>query len=351
MAAVQARGSAGVTKKILITGATGYLGSRIAEKLASTKELEVIRFSRAESGSDLTDPAPFKDLDPSGIIAIIHCAAVTKFNVDEETAKQVNVEGTQKVIDFATKCDALEHFHLLSTIYASGLRPGLISEERLDDSYGFANNYEHSKWQSEQLLHESKIPYSISRVATVIADDESGVVTQQNAFHNTLKLFYYGLMSVVPGKEQTPLYFVTGDFATKAICAITLSKPANKVFHVSHTREESAKLAQLIDISFEEFNKDPAFAKRRVLKPLYCDADSFTVLAEGMVSFGQGIMSQAVSSVSPFSQQLFIDKDVRNNNIRQLLAQYEPPEPEQFIRNTCHNLLQTRWGRESVIAH
>jgi hypothetical protein len=240
----------------------------------------------------------------------------------------------------------------LSTIYASGLRPGLIPEEPLNDDYGFANNYEQSKWQSEQFLHQIKdLPYSISRIATVIADDESGTVTQQNAFHNTLKLFYYGLLSVVPGKPDTPLYFVTGDFATEAICRITLEKAKNAIFHIAHTRDESPRLSELIDISFEQFNEDPAFSKRRVLKPLYCEEDSFKLLAEGMATFGKGIMSQAVSSVSPFSQQLFIDKDVQNARLKEMMPNYAAPETKQFLRNTCQNLLDTRWGRQAALAH
>ena len=43
----------------------------------------------------------------------------------------------------------------------------------------------------------------------MIADDASGAVTQQNAFHNTLKLFYYGLLALMPGACDTPLYFIT----------------------------------------------------------------------------------------------------------------------------------------------
>jgi hypothetical protein len=51
-----------------------------------------------------------------------------------------------------------------------------------------------------------ELPLSVARLATVIADEERGAVTQFNAFHNTLKLFYYGPLSLMPGNPATRLY-------------------------------------------------------------------------------------------------------------------------------------------------
>src|SRR5262249_28275867 len=149
---------------------------------------------------------------------IIHTAAVTKFNVDSETAESVNIQGAEKLLKFASRCDSLETFGLLSTVYASGLKAGTIEELPLED-VSFANHYERSKCASETKLMRDfdYLPWRILRVATVIADDHSGCVTQFNAFHNTLKLLYYGLLSLIPGNPGTPLYFVTGDFVANAV--------------------------------------------------------------------------------------------------------------------------------------
>src|SRR5205823_9645322 len=133
--------------------------------------------------------------------------------------------------------------------------------ETLDAASGFANHYERSKFETEQLLASrySHLPWRIARVATVIADDEGGGVTQQNAVHNTLKLFFYGLMSLVPGKQDTPLYFVTGDFVASALADVASNGQNHAIYHLVHRREESLTLDELVSIAFDTFEKNEAF--------------------------------------------------------------------------------------------
>ena len=58
---------------------------------------------------------------------------------------------------------------------------------------------------------------SVLRLPTIIADGDDGQVTQYNAFHNTLKLYFYGLLSLVPGDPSTPVSLATAAFTTAAI--------------------------------------------------------------------------------------------------------------------------------------
>jgi thioester reductase-like protein len=359
-------------KQVLITGADGYLGMRLARKYLESTRDRVLLWVRAaednefqakreilarQSGDredrvsyhwgDLVNKEPFESLDPSKINVVIHSAAVTRFNVDEDTARKVNAEGTEKILRFANRCSSLEAFGLLSTVYASGLKAGAIEETPLDDGAGFANHYESSKWTSETLLlsEYNHLPWWILRVATVIADSDDGRVSQYNAFHNTLKLFYYGLLSLVPGKPETPVYFVTGKFATDAIFDLMNSSRSKTIYHVAHTEEESLTLGQLIDLAFETFDRDSDFQSRRILKPLYSDAESFDLLVDGISAFGGGIVNQAVSSVAPFGKQLFIHKQIQNHNLVSALESYRAPDARQLIRNTCEYLVRTKWGK------
>ncbi len=362
---------------ILITGADGYIGLGLARRYCDSSDRPLMLWVRADDDQELLgkkahlskhlgesdkrlnfcagnlgNDDPLSGVDPRSVHTIIHAAAVTRFNVDADTAQSVNLEGTEKVLRFARNCPSLQSIALISTIYSSGLKSGLIKEVPLDGKDGFANHYEHSKWEAETALltRYDQLPWKILRVATVIADNDGGHVVQQNAFHNTLKLFYYGLLSVVPGQPSTPLYFVTGDFVTNAIYD-AMSDPLQKViYHVTYGQEESPKLGDLLDIAFETFGQDDTFRRRRVLRPLYSDLKSFGLLADGMTSLGKGIMNQAVSSVSPFAPQLFIAKDVDNSNLRAIMADYEAPAPAELLRRTCAYLTQTKWGRESEVA-
>ena len=189
------------------------------------------------------------------------------------------------------------------------------------------------------------LPWQIFRVATVIADSGEGHVTQYNAFHNTLKLFYYGLLSLIPGTPDTPVYFVTGDFVADSVFELMNNRASKAIYHVSHTERESLTLGELIDTAFEVFDKDEDFKTRRILKPLYSDAESFDILVDGISAFGGGIVNQAVSSVAPFGKQLFIKKDIRNSRLVAELRDYREPDARSLILNTCHYLVRTRWGK------
>jgi len=357
---------------VLITGGDGYLGLRLARRYLEQTDLPVLLWVRAgdepefqvkrerlaraleEFGprvgfryGDLVNDNPFESVEPASIQKIIHTASVIRFNVDEETARRVNIEGTEKLLRFADGCKNLEALGLLSTVYASGLRSGVVEEAPLDCAAGFANYYEESKWASEAMLMREfdHLPWQIFRVATVIADSYEGCVTQYNAFHNTLKLFYYGLLSLIPGIPDTPVYFVTGDFVVGSVFELLNTRASKAIYHVSHTERESLTLGDLIDIAFEVFDHEEDFKTRRVLKPLYSDAESFDILVDGINAFGGGIVNQAVSSVAPFGKQLFIKKDIRNSKLVSALRSYHEPDARGLILNTCEYLVRTRWGK------
>jgi nucleoside-diphosphate-sugar epimerase len=360
---------------ILITGSDGYLGSRVARRLAETTDVPLILWSRARDAAaaeakrealeralggpsarfafahgDLEDGEPFGGVDARAVSGIVHAAAVIRFNVEADQADRVNVRGTEKLLGFAESCPSLSSLCLLSSVYASGLRAGAIEEILFPDADGFANHYERSKRESENLLPAHReLPWKICRLATAIADNELGHVTQYNAFHNTLKLFFHGLMSIVPGKPATPLYFITGDFAAAAVVHVLRQGSPRGIYHACHGRGESLTLGRLLDAAFSEFGRDEGFRARRILPPLFSDAEAFALLDEGVRSFGGGVVRQSVASVAPFARQLFIDKDIHNANLAALMGTYyRAPDPETLIRNACARLVATRWGREAV---
>ena len=365
-----------MSRSILITGGNGYLGLRLAEALLSAPdysdysiqlwihaseqgEREKIapiaeRFAGAiESqrlrlcSGELASAMPFSTVERAGLEYVIHSAAVTRFTVEADLADAVNIKGTEKVLDFASTCPDLKTIHFLSTVYSSGLRTGDVREEPHSPGALFSNHYERSKYESEQVaLKRKDLPINIIRISTLISDDFSGVVSQQNAFHNTLKLFYYGLLSLFPGEKSTPLYFVTGDFVVDAIMAILRSQQVGKIYHVCHSAADTATLEQLVDSVFDTFGTYPDFKIRRVLKPLWADVESFDLLNDGMGSLTGGVVAQAVSSVAPFSKQLFAPKDFHNENLRAIMPNYQAPDPVLLIQNTARFLADTKWGRQ-----
>jgi nucleoside-diphosphate-sugar epimerase len=356
-----------VSKHILITGAGGYLGQRIAERVLEHSDASVVLWLHGDptaappvpvalsrfaaritvAAGDLRSPDAFAAIDPTSITHIVHAAAVTRFNVEADLADRVNLGGARQVYELATRCDQLEHLVQVSTVYVAGLRDGEIDEQPLDRAPRFANHYERSKWEAEQLLleHYAQLPATIARVATVIADDLGGPVSQKNAVHNTLRLLFHGLLSLVPGEATTPVYFVTGKLVVDALAALVLGEQRPRIVHVCHGAEESATLGDLVDVAFDVFAADAGFRSRRLLKPLLVDAESFEMLVSGIDGFGGDAVRQALASVAPFARQLFSAKHVKNDQLRALLPDYCAPPPSELVRKTVQTLVETRWGK------
>lgn len=345
---------------VLVTGAAGYIGGLTVEALRKHGGYgDVLAIGRAEA--DLTAPGALDAIPADGITHIVHAAAVTRFAVDRATAKAVNIGGTEQVIEFARRCPDLERVVLLSTLYTAGLATGDIAEEAAgiigepanaaavpDDATGavrFANYYEWSKHAAENLVLESGMPATVARVPTIIADDDSGRVSQYNAVHNTLRLLYYGLLSLMPGDPDVLVSIGTGDFTVTALMALLDAEPG--VYHVCPDLEQTPRLGQLLDLMFTVFEQDPGYIRRGVLRPLLVDQTAFNDLLAGFRTLPQGPVLEALESVSPFSSQLFRPKAFANARLRKAWPGYRAPDPAALVTATAGYLVRTRWGRNS----
>jgi hypothetical protein len=119
---------------------------------------------------------------------------------------------------------------------------------------------------------------------------------------------------------------------------------------VAYSRQESLTLGELIEVAFDAFGRDDDFRSRRILKPIFADAESFDLLVDGVRAFGGGVVSQAVTSVAPFSKQLFVCKDVDNRRLAGALRGYRAPDARELAAKVCDHLVRTRWGREALHA-
>jgi nucleoside-diphosphate-sugar epimerase len=359
-------------KTALVTGADGHLGKAIAQRLLAGCGHKLVLLVRADGDAekarkfarlgnlasdarcrvvfaDLGDSAPFDKINAAEISEIVHAAAATSFGVDRDTAAIVNVAGTQKLLEFAGRCLGLQRVVYLSSLYATGLNSGVVDESPLESEPAFANHYEWSKWTAERSVANRKdLPWQIHRVATLLAENTKGVVVQQNAIHNTLRLLYYGLLSVIPGRPDTRVYMTTTSYACESICRLLEVGESCRVFHVSDGGDAACTLGQLLDVVYDTFNDDPDFARLRILKPLFCDLASFNTLAEGAAQLG-GAMAQSLNSVAPFAPQLFNDKNVLVEETTAELNSSRNPDMKSLLEDVCGYLATTRWGLRRVV--
>ena len=173
-------------ERMLLVGSTGFIGSRILGELAESKTPLAalvrgendeqarlrIAFMLKQQGRSLADngssnkiiagdllkkqfglsAAAYQAL-ASSIDCVINISGCTQFDStpDGEPAL-TNVEGLQRLIEFASEAGAA--FHHFSTAFICGHHTGLWPETGLEP-VDYRNDYEQSKWEGEQLLHEA----------------------------------------------------------------------------------------------------------------------------------------------------------------------------------------------------
>jgi nucleoside-diphosphate-sugar epimerase len=313
----------------LITGADGYLGRRIAAALADRGE-ELVLTTRAVA--DLRDPGAFDRIDPRRITTIVHSAAITRFDVSADDARQVNVAGTARVRDFAARCPDLRRLVMLSTLYTAGRQTGEIAERRHPD-HGFVNHYEWSKWAAEEEVLAAPETV-VLRLPTVIAADDSGRVECRNAFHHTLRLYFHGLLSLLPGDPATQLPVATADWVTDAVAALLDAAPG-----IYQLNAGAVSLADAIDLAFAVFERDAGFRRRMLSRPVGCDLDSFRELVSATRGLRGGPIEAALRTVAPFAEQLYHPKTFRTDRLDAAWPDRPSSDPRALVEATVTDLI------------
>lgn len=158
--------------RLLITGASGLLGLRIAE-LADERGYEVYSAYNKHSPQygvpikmDLTNEdacaKAFKIIEPE---VVIHAAAMTNVDLcetDKEMAWSVNVLGTETIAKLCKEYGSFLIF--ISTDYLFNGEKGLYSEE---DSPSPINYYGYTKLKAEEVVKRFLTEYCIVRTSVI----------------------------------------------------------------------------------------------------------------------------------------------------------------------------------------
>lgn len=175
-------------RNVLITGATGFVGSELIQTLKLDKDINVVRAVRHKeqvvSRNDILIPSIDSNTDWSnllnGIDTVIHLAAKVhdmKFKEDYSTDNEyfkVNYEGTKQLVNELIKVGG-EKIIFLSTIKVNGEGDGshIYTEKDIPtpvDSYG------KSKLEAEKYIinNENKLKYTIIRPGLIVGAGVKG---------------------------------------------------------------------------------------------------------------------------------------------------------------------------------
>jgi amino acid adenylation domain-containing protein/thioester reductase-like protein len=261
---------------VLLTGATGFIGSHLLERLlaqmdgdifcivradnddrASERLLDALRWSFPQAGwtqlparvnvlaGDIAQEcfglsqAAYAELCRQ-IDAVYHFAADTRLLGGKHEFFKNNVDGLDNVIRFAKQCGDAE-IHYMSTLAVAGVnkqaQAKVFSETELDIGQDFNNNYEVSKFESEKRLNEYRAlggKVCIYRSGNVTADSRNARF-QRNAQDNR---FIQTIMALVRNGEyssssEDAIILSPVDLVADGVVSISLSaEHAAGVYHV-----------------------------------------------------------------------------------------------------------------------
>jgi thioester reductase-like protein len=246
-----------MTRGVLISGATGFVGMELLARYLERGDRRVFTLVRARDdeaardrlesvlanlfgargarryanrvepvAAELTEPGLGLGERRSRELAdevstIVHSAASVSFTLPLQEAREINLDGTRRMLEFAQLAQergGLERYGHVSTAYVAGTHEGRFAECDLDVGQSFNNSYEQSKFEAEQLVRSRpEIPATIMRPSIVVGDRRSGWTSAFNVLYWPLRAFARGLFDAVPAVASAPVDVVSVDYVADGI--------------------------------------------------------------------------------------------------------------------------------------
>jgi thioester reductase-like protein len=297
---------------VLLTGATGFVGMELLVRYLERTDRTVYALVRAKNArhaderlretlegafgtaapfegrvravaGDITEPG--MGVDPGiayemaqAVTEIVHGAASVSFDLGIDAAREVNVEGTRELLEFADFCrrhGGLRRFTYISTAYVAGEHRGVFREDDLDVGQTFRNPYEQSKFEAEQLIAEyrERFPITVARPSIIVGDSVSGWTASFNVLYWPTRALARGSYPVLPARRKSPVDVVSVDYVADAVIALaSMPQAAGRTYHLTSS-DDATSIGELLAIACENLEcKAPPLISpwlyRHVLAPV-----------------------------------------------------------------------------------
>lgn len=356
---------------VLVTGATGNLGTALIGRLLKDTKTRVLALARARDdqhlaqrrdkmlavlGGEIDDKhlgfiygdvsQPDLGLDQrdrekvtAEVDSIIHAAASVRFDIPRDVAAHQNVQSTEYILALTQQLQERGDFRRLdyvSTCYIAGDRKGRVYEHECDVGQGFRNSYEWSKCQSEEIVREAMdagLPAAIHRPSILAGDSRSGATRSFTALYWPLKVYARGWWRFLPGKPDALIDVVPLDFVAEAMSRLRADPGSlGGCFHLA-SGEDAARVEDLA-LRLQELLDGPPvrYADQRLWRTLVRPLMSSALK---LIPHGDKIRRGTDVYMPYFESNPMFD----TSNTEKLLGDFKPPPVlayfDEIVRYAC----------------
>lgn len=208
-----------MTDKILLTGASGVLGSELAkllphDQLILTRHRAPLDHPAKQISIDIRDPqlglsaGDYTEL-ASEINIILHAAAITDMGGAAPGLEETNIDGVRHMAAFAKAASAPMHY--ISTAYCSLDYPPL---------HAVPSAYVESKRAAEAVITENGLTHTIIRPSIISGHSETGAIAHYQGFHLFISQILTGRTPVIPLAKTAQCDFIPVDLVARSVAEI-----------------------------------------------------------------------------------------------------------------------------------
>lgn len=279
----------GRPQRVLVTGAAGLIGRELCGVLAERGHgvVALVHRSRdlARNDGTATTTAPWLGEAPMERVSllagdvsrpllglqpdaasrlaaeldlIMHCAAVTGFNLPASVYQRVNTDGAAHALGLARHDDRRIPLLQVSTAYVCGEQDGVIAEAPTTARH-FVNHYEASKAAAEALALaalDDGHPVVIARPSIVVGASTDGAIGEFGNVYQLIRLVTDGRIRVLPAAPDASLDLVPIDHVVAALADLAERMPAanGRIFHLASGTPVPIEALRRLTDSFPHFH-------------------------------------------------------------------------------------------------
>lgn len=317
--------------KILITGATGLLGSSLAERFAGIAEIHGIK--RKSSNVALTKGVPVKwhegDLNDfqsleealDGVDMVVHSAALVSYQPrDEKKLMKTNVEGTINLVNAMLAKGVKKLIHI-SSVAALGKSPDL---DTIDEKHKWVDSDLNTPYAISKYLSELEVWRGVQEGLQALVVHPSIILGKVGTGRSSTEIYNYVL--------EEKKYYPSG-----TVNYIDLRDTVEIIFQLFEKSAWNERFILSADsISYKLFFEKMALALGKKAPD--------TQVSDGMLKFGLffiGLAKRLGLSKSPLNKQTAMISQLSyhmdNNKVKNFLGFKFRPLDETF-----------RWAQSNV---